>query len=70
MCFTNHKPKGIYDDLDKGANKLGSNMKYCLQAIHPIGYKFGYRSDPACSTVKIEWEAMVCMCDVTLELLL
>ena len=60
MCFTKHSPSSIFDDLTKTPSiKLGSIQIYCVRAANPVGYKFGYRSDPGCQDIKIAWESMV-----------
>ncbi len=62
MCFTKHSPSSIFDDLTKTPSvKLGSIQKYCVRAANPVGYKFGYRSDPGCQDITIAWESMVCI---------
>jgi hypothetical protein len=60
VCFTQHSPSSIFDDLTTSPNiKLGSTQTYCVRAANPVGYKFGYRSDPGCQDITIAWESMV-----------
>jgi hypothetical protein len=60
-CFARHAPSSIFDDLTIAPDiKLGSIQKYCVFATNPVGYKFGYRSNPGCHEITIAWESMVC----------
>ncbi len=62
VCFTKHSPSSIFDDLTKTPSvKLGSIQTYCVRAANPVGYKFGYRSEPGCKDITIAWESMVCI---------
>jgi hypothetical protein len=60
VCFTQHSPSSIFDDLTTTPSiQLGSIQTYCVRAVNPVGYKFGYRSNPGCQDIKIAWESMV-----------
>jgi hypothetical protein len=60
VCFTNHAPTNVYDDLTVAQNiAVNSVQTYCFRATNQEGYDSGYRSDPTCQDITIAWEASV-----------